>query len=104
MNELCVFQCEQSHKIKSFTISRFRCHQNDIENVFPFVLVGSFYVATDPDPWWAAVLFRTFVISRCLHTVCYLTPVPQPSRFLACMTGWGVTAVMAALVIRAGRV
>nr|XP_011413892.2 microsomal glutathione S-transferase 1 [Crassostrea gigas] len=81
-----------------------RCHQNDIENVFPFVLVGSFYVATDPDPWWAAVLFRTFVISRCLHTVCYLMPVPQPSRFLACMTGWGVTAVMAAFVIRAGRV
>lgn len=80
----------------------FRCHQNDIENVFSFVLVGSFYLVTDPDPWFATLLFRTFVLSRCLHTVCYLAPLPQPSRFVTCLTGWGVTALMTVAVIRAG--
>ncbi|XP_022318018.1 microsomal glutathione S-transferase 1-like [Crassostrea virginica] len=80
-----------------------RCHQNDIENVFPFVLVGSFYLVTEPDPWWASLLFRTFAVSRCLHTVCYMAPVPQPSRFLCCLTGWGVTAVMTVLVLRAAK-
>ncbi|XP_048778668.1 microsomal glutathione S-transferase 1-like [Ostrea edulis] len=79
-----------------------RCHQNDIENVFSFVLVGSFYLVTDPDPWFATLLFRTFVLSRCLHTVCYLAPLPQPSRFVTCLTGWGVTALMTVAVIRAG--
>ncbi|XP_061164787.1 microsomal glutathione S-transferase 1-like isoform X1 [Saccostrea echinata] len=80
-----------------------RCHQNDIENVLPFVLVGSFYIVTDPDPWWATLLFRVFALSRCLHTVCYMVPIPQPSRFMSCLTGWGITAFMAVAVIRAGR-
>ncbi|XP_061164788.1 microsomal glutathione S-transferase 1-like isoform X2 [Saccostrea echinata] len=80
-----------------------RCHQNDIENVFPFVFLGFFYILTSPDPWWATLLFRVFALSRCLHTVCYLASIPQPSRFLTFMTGYVVTGYMAVAVIRAGR-
>ncbi|XP_056012787.1 microsomal glutathione S-transferase 1-like [Ostrea edulis] len=79
-----------------------RCHQNDIENVLPFVLIGLLYLVTDPDPWLATQLFRTFALSRCLHTVCYLVPLPQPSRAMMCSIGWCVTAFMTVAVIRAG--
>ncbi len=48
-----------------------RNHLNDIENIVPFVLVGFFYVATNPDRDLAIWHFRVFFISRLIHTVCY---------------------------------
>jgi glutathione S-transferase len=48
-----------------------RNHLNDIENIVPFVLVGFFYVATDPDRRTALWHFRVFFISRLLHTLTY---------------------------------
>ncbi len=48
-----------------------RNHLNDIENIIPFVLVGLFYVGTNPDRDVALWHFRVFFISRVLHTLTY---------------------------------
>ncbi len=48
-----------------------RNHLNDIENIVPFVLIGFFYVATNPDRDVAIWHFKVFFISRLIHTVCY---------------------------------
>ncbi|KAK3102857.1 hypothetical protein FSP39_014478 [Pinctada imbricata] len=78
-----------------------RCHQNDIENIVPFVLLGILYVLTGPDPWWAVLRFRVFAASRILHTICYLTPIPQPSRALMFGIGLSINVQMAVSVLRA---
>ena len=49
----------------------FRNHLNDIENIIPFVLVGAFYVATQPTPSTALWHFRIFAASRFVHTIAY---------------------------------
>lgn len=72
-----------------------RCHLNDIENVFPFVLVGLLYVSTSPPLARALLCFRIFTVSRLLHTVAYLMPIPQPSRALLFFTGYFTTFYMA---------
>ncbi|KAL7882646.1 hypothetical protein SRHO_G00003040 [Serrasalmus rhombeus] len=72
-----------------------RCHQNDLENIIPFVVIGLLYALTGPDLSTALLHFRFFVGSRCLHTVAYLLPLPQPSRALAWMVGMVTTFSMA---------
>ncbi|CAF1585759.1 unnamed protein product [Rotaria sp. Silwood1] len=76
-----------------------RNHLNDIENIIPFVLIGFFYVTTDPDPNIAYWHFRIFFISRLVHTVCYQMPLPQPGRFIACAVGYLTTLSMALRVL-----
>lgn len=80
-----------------------RNHLNDIENVFPFVLLGSLYVMTDPTPWIAIFHFRVFMVSRLLHTICYQIPIPQPSRGLCFMAGVFVCFSMAIQVLHTAR-
>lgn len=60
-----------------------RCHQNDIENIAPFFILGALYVTTNPAYGFALNLFRTFTAARFIHTFVYLNQVPQPSRALA---------------------
>ncbi|CAF0902613.1 unnamed protein product [Rotaria sordida] len=76
-----------------------RNHLNDIENIIPFVLVGFFYVTTNPHPDVAYWHFRVFFISRLVHTVCYQMPLPQPGRFIACAVGYLTTLSMALQVL-----
>ncbi|CAF1145075.1 unnamed protein product [Adineta ricciae] len=76
-----------------------RNHLNDIENIVPFVLVGFFYVATNPHHDVAYWHFRIFLFSRLAHTVCYQMPLPQPGRFLACAVGYLTTLSMALQVL-----
>ena len=49
----------------------FRVHQNDIENVIPFVLIGALYCLTGPDPASAKLHFQIFTAARILHTLSY---------------------------------
>ena len=49
----------------------FRNHLNDIENIIPFVLIGFFYVHTNPSTAAALWHFRLFTASRFLHTLMY---------------------------------
>merc|ERR550519_1162744 len=60
-----------------------RCHQNDLENIIPFVAVGLLYSLSGPDLSTALIHFRVFAASRIIHTVVYVTPLPQPSRALS---------------------
>ncbi|XP_028980976.2 microsomal glutathione S-transferase 1-like [Esox lucius] len=82
-----------THKVKM-------CHQNDLENIVPFVVIGLLYALTGPDLSTALLHFRVFVGSRLCHTVAYLLPLPQPSRALAWLVGMIVTFSMAYQVFR----
>ncbi|KAK5876764.1 hypothetical protein CesoFtcFv8_026087 [Champsocephalus esox] len=64
-----------------------RCHQNDIETIIPFVLVGLLYALTGPVLSAALLHFRIFVGSRICHTISYLFSLPQPSRGLSWLIG-----------------
>lgn len=72
-----------------------RCHQNDLENILPFVLIGLLYALTEPDLAVALLHFRIFAASRIFHTVAYLAVLPQPSRALSWVVGVLVTLSMA---------
>ncbi|XP_071390898.1 microsomal glutathione S-transferase 1-like [Centroberyx affinis] len=76
-----------------------RCHQNDLENIIPFVVIGLLYALTGPDLSTALLHFRVFAGSRICHTIAYVTPLPQPSRGLSWMVGMGITFSMAYRVI-----
>uniref|UniRef100_A0A1L8E4B1 Microsomal glutathione S-transferase 1 n=1 Tax=Nyssomyia neivai TaxID=330878 RepID=A0A1L8E4B1_9DIPT len=73
-----------------------RAHLNDLENVFPFILVAFLYVLTNPDAWLATNLFRIAVIARIVHTIVYaVVVVPQPARGLSWFVCYGATLFMA---------
>ena len=57
-----------------------RCHQNDLENVLPFVLVGGLYLSTNPALATAKVVFRTFTAARYIHTFVYVFAVSNLGR------------------------
>ncbi|KAK6482836.1 microsomal glutathione S-transferase 1-like [Huso huso] len=64
-----------------------RCHQNDLENIVPFVVIGLLYALSGPALSTALLHFRVFVGSRFLHTVAYLLPLPQPCRGVSWIVG-----------------
>ncbi|KAM9334841.1 microsomal glutathione S-transferase 1.2 [Symphorus nematophorus] len=76
-----------------------RCHQNDLENIVPFVVVGLLYALTGPELSAALLHFRLFAGSRIFHTVSYVGALPQPCRGLSFMVGLLVTFSMAYRVL-----
>ncbi|XP_076152442.1 microsomal glutathione S-transferase 1-like [Alosa pseudoharengus] len=76
-----------------------RCHQNDLENVIPFLVVGLLYALTGPPLSSALLHFRVFVGSRFCHSVAYLVALPQPSRALCFLVGLLTTFSMAHRVV-----
>ena len=53
-----------------------RCHQNDIENILPFVCLSGIYVAAaTPSLCEAKCVFIGFTVSRIVHTITYLNQV-----------------------------
>ncbi|XP_068573232.1 microsomal glutathione S-transferase 1-like [Cebidichthys violaceus] len=76
-----------------------RCHQNDLENVIPFVLIGLLYALTGPELSVALLHFRVFAGSRIFHTIAYVGALPQPSRGLSWLVGLLVTFSMAYRVL-----
>ncbi|KAK7129927.1 hypothetical protein R3I93_019541 [Phoxinus phoxinus] len=76
-----------------------RCHQNDLENIVPFVVIGLLYSLTGPDLSSALLHFRVFVGSRFIHTVTYVMALPQPSRGLFFGVGLCATISMAYRVL-----
>uniref|UniRef100_UPI00398F79C7 microsomal glutathione S-transferase 1-like n=1 Tax=Pristiophorus japonicus TaxID=55135 RepID=UPI00398F79C7 len=79
-----------------------RCHQNDLENIVPFIGIGLLYAFTKPNLGMALLHFRIFAGSRIFHSIAYLVPFPQPSRGLSWIVGMGVTFSMAYRVLKAG--
>ncbi|CAD5117965.1 DgyrCDS6707 [Dimorphilus gyrociliatus] len=72
-----------------------RNHLNDVENIYLFVLIGFFYVLTQPDLSTATWHFRIFTISRFIHTLVYQLAVKQPARGSAFFVGVLVNVSMA---------
>ncbi|XP_038595000.1 microsomal glutathione S-transferase 1-like [Micropterus salmoides] len=72
-----------------------RCHQNDLENIIPFVVIGLLYSLTRPELSSALLHFRVFACSRFFHTIAYVCGLPQPSRGLSWILGMLVTFSMA---------
>lgn len=72
---------------KDETIERLRrAHQNDLENVLPFLAVGAVYAATGPSATLAGWLFAIFTVARIVHTVVYAMGL-QPWRTIAFEAG-----------------
>lgn len=56
-----------------------RAHQNDLENILPFLVIGFLYVLSGPSYSVARGLLVVFTISRVLHTIAYALGL-QPWR------------------------
>lgn len=76
-----------------------RCHQNDLENIIPFVVIGLLYALTGPEFSTALLHYRLFAGSRIFHTISYVAALPQPSRALSWIVGMLVTFSMAYRVL-----
>ncbi|KAM9426572.1 microsomal glutathione S-transferase 1-like [Pholidichthys leucotaenia] len=76
-----------------------RCHQNDLENIIPFVGIGLLYALTGPELATALLHYRLFVGARIFHTIAYITVLPQPSRAFSWILGMLVTLSMAYRVL-----
>lgn len=58
-----------------------RAHRNDLENVIPFLIIGLFFVLTEPHVGVAMWLIRIVGVTRCSHSIVYAVyPVRQPVR------------------------
>ncbi|XP_059617675.1 uncharacterized protein LOC132262421 [Phlebotomus argentipes] len=77
-----------------------RAHRNDMENIYPYILLGFGYLLTDPSPWFATLLFRTGAIARIVFTIVYsIHVVPQPTRAIAFGTCLAISLYMATQII-----
>lgn len=59
-----------------------RSHQNDLENIVPFLVIGFLYALSGVSYAPAAVLFIVFTAARLLYTVVYVAGL-QPWRTIA---------------------
>ncbi|CRK96785.1 CLUMA_CG009938, isoform A [Clunio marinus] len=58
-----------------------RAHLNDLENVIPFLIIGLFFIFTEPHKTVASWLVRIIGVTRILHSIFYAVyPVRQPTR------------------------
>ncbi|XP_031638329.1 microsomal glutathione S-transferase 1-like [Contarinia nasturtii] len=77
-----------------------RAHLNDLENILPYLIVGSFYVLTNPSLGTAKLLFQVATIARIIHTFVYaIFVIPQPSRLLSWLVHYLITLYMAVMVV-----
>ncbi|XP_068201920.1 microsomal glutathione S-transferase 1-like [Palaemon carinicauda] len=74
-----------------------RAHQNDIENIPAFWILGLLYILTDPTEFVSKILFRTYTISRIVHTISYLTG--DNKRPLIYLPGMFINFFMAGTII-----
>ena len=88
------------HKSDFSYIVSFRIHQNDLENVIPFVLIGLLYVLCGPSISTATLHFQLFAAFRILHTIVYLNVIPQPARAICFFVNLGVNISMLITVLQ----
>lgn len=80
-----------------------RCHSNNLENIVPFVTIGLFYVLTEPDPWTAALCFRSFLVTRIVHNIALIQALPQPTRTFSYLAGVFILCFMSLSVLQHGK-
>ncbi len=76
-----------------------RAHQNALENDVPFFAVGLMYALSAPSERGAQIYFFTFLATRLLHSVFYLSG-KQPFRTIMFAAGVLAMIGMAVQVIR----
>ena len=67
---------------------------NDMENIYPFILIGFFYCLTGPNSNTTKFHFIIFLIARLLHTIVYILAIKQPARGICYFVGMLVNASM----------
>ena len=75
-----------------------RAHQNDLENILPFLAVGFLFALTGGSErlaWW---LFVPFTLGRVLHTLCYAAGL-QPWRTITFEIGNVTLLVMTVILL-----
>lgn len=60
-----------------------RAHINDLENILPFLFLGTVYSMIGPSLAVARLHFLVFLLGRVLHSVAYLFALQAPARSLA---------------------
>ncbi|XP_060768342.1 prostaglandin E synthase [Neoarius graeffei] len=60
-----------------------RAHNNDMENIYPFLFLGAFYSMTGPSLVIAQGHFLVFFLGRIVHSVAYLLALKAPTRSVA---------------------
>jgi len=70
-----------------------RAHQNDLENILPFFVVGFLYLLTGPSYAAAAIYLIGYLVARTLHSVFYIASL-QPYRTIAFTLGGILTLGM----------
>ena len=81
------------------TVERYRrVHQNDLENIPPFLILAHLYMLSGPSYGVAATLFIAFTAARIVHTVTYLAGL-QPWRSIAFEAGQIALVVTAILLV-----
>lgn len=80
-----------------------RIHQNDYENIPPFLAIGLVYVLTGPGIVLAQSLFAVYTVSRLLHFAAYVSARSHETRATLWTIGslvmifMGIACVLAAL-------
>jgi uncharacterized MAPEG superfamily protein len=82
-----------------------RAHQNDLENILPFFVVGFFFLMTHPSMLAAQIYGIGYLVARTLHSIFYIRSM-QPHRTIAFTAGSVLTLAMLVqtlvAVLRAG--
>lgn len=80
----------------------YRIHQNDVENIPIFILLGLLYVLSDPAYSTAIIVFRIFGAARLIHTVAYFFALNKP-RGMSWLVGMFCNVYLAVQVLKASR-
>jgi uncharacterized MAPEG superfamily protein len=70
-----------------------RAHQNDLENILPFFVVGFVFLLTHPSLLAAQIYGIGYLLARTLHSVFYIRSM-QPYRTIAFTVGSILTLAM----------
>ena len=70
-----------------------RAHQNDLENVLPFFIIGFLFLLTAPSLRGASIYLVGYFIARTLHSIFYIRGL-QPHRTIAFSLGGVLTLAM----------
>lgn len=72
-----------------------RAHLNDLENILPFLIIGIFFILTEPNVVVTCWLFRIVGVVRIAHSIVYaIYPVRQPTRAVLHYTGFVISLYM----------
>ena len=77
-----------------------RAHMNDMENIYPFLVIGLLFAALSSDEdKYTSLHFYIFTFFRFAHTLVYVNAVKQPARAICFLINWFCLVSMIVQVI-----